>query len=256
MEVFRQQLSGLRWRTGFTTGVITVTTVNAVALAIGFLARALQGPVDEPIFERIDGAGTTDWTDVLEILTQMGNVPETQQLGAVLAVLLGIGFAVKGWRWWIPLLLFPVAWWLARLGQLAIAAIVDRDRDLVSLVGTPIGAFPSGGCARIILISGTAVVLLVHYGRLSRRPTLWLLGIPLVLGLAEAYFRTRLNQHWFTDVVAGVLYGWLMLAALWATLRAFDPDPAGSGVGRRADEDRAPDGPALGDPVTDPVAPS
>ena len=92
-------------------------------------------------------------------------------------------------------------------------------------MGTPIGAFPSGGCARIILISGTAVVLLVHYGRLSRRPTLWLLGIPLVLGLAEAYFRTRLNQHWFTDVVAGVLYGWLMLAALWATLRAFDPDP-------------------------------
>lgn len=119
-----------------------------------------------------------------------------------------------------------------------IAAIVDRDRDLISLVGTKIGAFPSGGCARIVLISGTAVVLASYYGALSKRTTQWLYGIPLVLGLAEAYFRTRLNQHWFTDVVAGVLYGWLMLAALNRTLKAFDPDPAGAGVARpRPDHD-------------------
>lgn len=240
------------------TGVITVATANAIAIAIGFIAKSLQGPIDEPIFEKIDNAGTTDWTDVLETLTQMGNVPQTQKLGAALAVVFAIGFAIKGWRWWIPIFLFPIAWWLARVCQLTIAAIVDRDRDLVSLVGTPIGAFPSGGCARIILISGTAVVLLAHYGGLSRKATQWLLGVPLVLGLAEAYFRTRLNQHWFTDVVAGVIYGWLMLAALWKTLKAFDPDPAGSGVGRRGDHDRVPDGDdtALDDPVHGPGAPA
>ncbi len=233
MGVRGRQLAGLRWGAGFTTGVVTVALANAIAIAVGFIAKALQGPVDEPIFERIDGAGRTDWTDVLETLTQMGNVRQTQILGAVLAVTFAIWFATQGWRWWVPILLFPAAWWIARLCQLTIAAIVDRDRDLISLVGTPIGAFPSGGCARIVLISGTAVVLASYYGALSKRATQWLYGIPLVLGLAEAYFRTRLNQHWFTDVVAGVLYGWLMLVALSKTLKVFDPDPAEAGVARR-----------------------
>jgi membrane-associated phospholipid phosphatase len=235
MGVIGRQLAGLRWRNGFVTGVVTVAVANAVAIAVGFVAKALQGPVDEPIFERIDRAGTNDWTDVLETLTQMGNVRQTQVLGAVLALAFVAWFAVRGWRWWIPLFLFPIAWWLARLCQLTIAAIVDRDRDLISLVGTPIGAFPSGGCARIVLISGIAVLLASHYGGLSRRTTQWLCGIPLLLGLAEAYFRTRLNQHWFTDVVAGVLYGGLMLAATVMTLRAFDPDPAASGLARDKD---------------------
>jgi hypothetical protein len=228
-----RQLAGLRWGAGFTTGVVTVALANAIALAIGFVAKALQGPVDEPIFERIDRAGNTDWTDVLETLTQMGNVRQTQILGAVLAIVFAIWFATRGWRWWVPIALFPAAWWIARLCQLTIAAIVDRDRDLISLVGTRIGAFPSGGCARIVLISGTAVVLASYYGALTRRTTRWLYGIPLVLGLAEAYFRTRLNQHWFTDVVAGVIYGFLLLAALDRTLRAFDPEPAERGLARR-----------------------
>lgn len=235
MSASGRQLAGLNWGAGLTTGAITVAVANALAIGLGFLAKALQGPVDEPVFERVDSAGTNEWTDVLETLTQMGNVTQTQVLGAVLAVGFAVWFAVKGWRWWIPIFLFPVAWWLTRLCQLTIAAIVDRDRDLVSLVGTPIGAFPSGGCARIVVISGAAVVLASYYAKLSRRTTRWLYGIPLLLGLAEAYFRTRLNQHWFTDVVAGVIYGWLMLAALARTLRAFDPDPAESGVARRDD---------------------
>jgi membrane-associated phospholipid phosphatase len=228
----RRQLAGLNWGAGITTGVISVAIVNAIAIAIGFVAKALQGPVDEPIFERIDDAGTTGWTDVLETLTQMGNVRQTQYLGAALAVVLAVVFAVKGWRWWMPIFLFPVAWWLTRLCQLTIAAIVDRERDLISLVGTRIGAFPSGGCARIIVISGAAVLLVSYYGGLSQRTTRLLYGIPLVLGLAEAYFRTRLNQHWFTDVVAGVIYGGLMLAALVRTLKAFDPDPASVDLAR------------------------
>ncbi len=172
----------------------------------------------------------------------MGNVRQTQYLGAALAVALAIVFAVKGWRWWIPLLLFPAAWWITRLCQLTIAAIVDRDRDLISLVGTRIGAFPSGGCARIIVISGAAVLLVSYYGALSQRTTRWLYAIPLVLGLAEAYFRTRLNQHWFTDVVAGVIYGGLMLAALVRTLKAFDPDPASVALARGEEPVAAPTG--------------
>ena len=211
------QFAGLRWGAGFTTGAVTIAIANAIAIALGFVAKALQNPVDELVFERVDEAGNTEWTDVLETLTQMGNVAQTQYLGAALAVGFAIWFALQGWRWWMPLLLFPVA-------------VDDRDRDVESLIGTQIGAFPSGGCARIMIISGAAVVLASYYAGLSRRTTRWLYVIPLILGLAEGYFRTRLNQHWFTDVVGGILYGGLMLAALARTLWSFDPEPAALGL--------------------------
>ncbi|RHW24137.1 phosphatase PAP2 family protein [Nocardioides immobilis] len=240
------QFDGLRWGAGFTTGAVTVAIANAIAIALGFVAKALQDPVDEPVFGRVDEAGNTQWTDVLETLTQMGNVAQTQYLGAALAVGLAIWFALQGWRWWMPLFLFPVAWWIARLCQLTIAAIVDRDRDVVSLIGTQIGAFPSGGCARIMIISGAAVVLASYYAGLSRRTTRWLYVIPLLLGLAEGYFRTRLNQHWFTDVVGGILYGGLMLAALVRTLRAFDPAPATVGLARPSSRSSSPQADVLG----------
>lgn len=240
------QFAGLRWGAGLTTGAVTVAIANAIAIALGFVAKALQDPVDEPVFERVDEAGNTEWTDVLETLTQMGNVAETQYLGAALAVGLAIWFALQGWRWWMPLFLFPVAWWIARLCQLTIAAIVDRDRDVVSLIGTQIGAFPSGGCARIMIISGAAVVLASYYAGLSRWTTRWLYVIPLLLGLAEGYFRTRLNQHWFTDVVGGIVYGGLMLAALVRTLRAFDPAPATGGLARPSSRSSSPQADVLG----------
>ena len=231
------QFSGLHWGKGLLTGVVTMAIVSLVMVPLGFIAKALQGPVDDHFFDYIEKAGTNSWTDVLETTTQMGNVMQTQRLGLVLSLVLAVGFAIKGYRWWVPIVLFPVAWWIARLAQLVIAAIIDRNRDALSLVDTKIGAYPSGGCARIILMTGTAVVLIAYYGKLSRKVTQWLLTIPLAFGLAEAYFRARLNQHWLTDVVGGVVFGGLLLAALYTTLKAFDPDPGGSEGGRRTTPD-------------------
>lgn len=56
---------------------------------------------------------------------------------------------------------------------------------------------------------------------------------------AAARLTDRLNQHWFTDVVGGVILGVMFLLVAIATIRAFDPDPrqtdVGVGVGVVAD---------------------
>ena len=230
--------TGLRWGAGLATAAASLFAVTMLSLAIGFLAKSLTRAVDEPFFARIERAGTNDWTDVLTTLTKMGNVSQTQKLTAVLAVGLALWFWRRGLRWWIPLVVLPMTWIVSRLFQFGIAKIVDRDRDAISLLGTNVGAFPSGGVMRIITVTGVAVFLAAYYLGWSRRAQVWGFVVVTVLGLAEAYFRARLNQHWITDVISGLIVGWLFVAAVAATVRAFDPVPALSRASR------APGGPA------------
>jgi len=220
--------TGVRWGAGLVTAVVWLFGVTVASLGIGFLAKALTQSVDEPVFASIDRAGTNEWTDVLTTLTKMGNVPQTQKLTVVLAVALAIWLWRRGQRWWIPLFVLPATWIVSRIVQFGLAKIVDRDRDAISLLGTNVGAFPSGGVMRIIAVTGAAVFLASYYGRWSRRAQLWGFAGVAVLGLAEAYFRGRLNQHWLTDVISGVIVGWLFVAAVAATVRAFDPIPPAS----------------------------
>lgn len=228
--------AGIRVWAGVRTAFVALLGAVGASIVLGFVAKGLQGPVDDPVFERIDRAGTSRWTDVLETLTKMGKVPQTQWLSGILALLLALWFARRGWRWWMPLFVLPLAWVVSRVAQLGMAAVVDREREVLSLIGTEIGAYPSGGVARIVIVSGVAVYLIAHYARPGRGVVRGLFAGVALLGLAEGYFRTRLNQHWFTDVVGGEVYGWLMLGAVIVTLRAFDPDPVAYRRARGADE--------------------
>ncbi|MBS44483.1 MAG: hypothetical protein CMH83_15230 [Nocardioides sp.] len=218
-------LAGLRWGRAAVTAVVTGVLVLGAGLLVGLVAESLQGTVDEPYYDAVAAGGTDAWTDVVATLTTFGNVPQTRWWTAIIAVALAVWFASRGWRWWVPLVVGPAAWLVEKAFQSVWAKVIDRDRELLALIGTPIGNFPSGGVARTLVVFGTAAVLVVHYARTSRRTTTWLLVVAGLCGLAEAYFRARLNQHWLTDVVGGYLCGVMLVAAVWVTLRAWDPDP-------------------------------
>ncbi len=223
--------SGLDFKRGFLTATVSIAIANVIALAIGFLAKSLQDAIDTPLFNRIDEAGTNGFTDVLATVTKMGNVPQTQLLAAVSAVALAGWFAVRETRWWMPLVVLPTAWIGARGFQMIQAKIVDRDREVIALIGTEVGSYPSGGVMRIILVTGVAGYLIVHYvGTTRRTMQLMFAGVALI-GVVEGFARTRLNQHWFTDVVGGAIFGGLFLMVAIATIRAFDPDPHHTHVG-------------------------
>lgn len=225
----------LHWREGVLTAARWFALLLPVSLVIGFIAKALSDTVDRPAFDAIAQAGTNAWTDVVSTLTKMGNVPQTQLLVAVLAVLLAVWFWRRGERWWMPIFVLPMAWVVARIFQFGIAKIVDRDRDAISLLGTNVGAFPSGGVMRFLIVAGTAVFLAAHYGDTTKKTQRLSYALVAVLGIAEAYFRTRLNQHWLTDVISGFIIGWLFVGVVIATTRAFDPRPVSLETGLRRD---------------------
>ena len=224
----RGAFTGLRWGAGFVTAVVWLLGVTVVSLGVGFIAKSLTNAVDEPVFASIARAGTNQWTDVLTTLTKMGNVPQTQKLTVVLAVALAIWFWRRGQRWWIPLVVLPLTWIVSRAMQFGLAKIIDRDRDAISLIGTHVGAFPSGGVMRITAVTGVTVFLASYYLGWSRRAQVRGYVVVALLGLAEAYFRGRLNQHWLTDVISGLIVGGMFVAAVAATVRAFDPSPLAS----------------------------
>lgn len=223
-------LAGLRWRAGFLTAAAWLCGFTLLSIGVGFIAKSLTQVVDHPFYDAIERAGTNDWTDVLATLTKMGNVWQTQRLAVILAVVLAVWLWRRGQRWWMPLVALPATWIISRICQFGVAKIVDRDRDALSLLGTNVGAFPSGGVMRIITVTGAAVFIASYYGHWSRRPQIVGYTVVAALGVAEAYFRARLNQHWFTDVIGGLIVGWMFLGAVMSTIRAFDPSPVTSSV--------------------------
>lgn len=209
----------------FQVATIGLAVVNIAALVVGFVAKSLHHVVDIPLHGRLDSGGTNWLTEVLETVTKMGNIPQTFVAAIIGAVVLAVWFARRGWRWWVPLLVMPVAWIGARGFQLMQTRLIDRDRGVLALTGDEIGGYPSGGVARTVLIGGLVVFLVVHYANVSTRVSRALFCCIAVLGLVEAFARWRLNQHWFTDVVGGACFGTMLLLVSIATIRAFDPDP-------------------------------
>lgn len=214
-----------RWVAGASTAAVGLAVANAVALLTGFLAKSLHNVIDVPLYDRVNDAGTNSLTDVLLTVTKMGNGRQTQVVAAVGGVGLAVWFARRGWKWLLPLIAMPAAWIVARAFQLVLARIVDREQGVMTLANGEIGGYPSGGVTRVVLIFGLIAFFVVRYAGLAELPARALYACVAMLGLIEAFARFRLNQHWFTDIVGGAIFGTLLLLAAAAIVRSIDPHP-------------------------------
>jgi membrane-associated phospholipid phosphatase len=147
--------------------------------------------------------------------------------------------------WLVCVGLVAVAWLLARrrpgdalfiavagLGSSAITnlvkVIVDKPRPgvLPHLVTTSTLSFPSGhACSAAAVYTALGMVLTRARPRL-RRVAVVVAGL---LAMAIAFSRVYLGVHYPTDVVAGLVLGWLWVSAAWLAGRG----PAGGDRGDR-----------------------
>jgi len=208
---------------------------------LGRTAHALEPAVDIPLFalardHQVPGV----WTSAWQLLTLMGNRHQTQTLVVLGAVLLGLMW----WRYrrpaWVPALALGSTYLLEKYGQMVVKKAVDRGHP-----PTTLGTWPSGGCARLIVVYGVIALLVLALVAADqrRRAAVVAWTIVAVLATAEAYSRTYLLKHWFTDVVGGVIYGLLLLAIAAAGLGilAGSSSPRVS-LGREEDEASIPTG--------------
>lgn len=209
VDVAIQEWGGLR--TALVLLLAGAAAIVAVEWVAGLGAHALQGVLDWPVFRWTQAHQTAWWTDVWWKLTQIGSPSTTQRLVVAGAVLLAVVWRKR--LWWLPGLWLALGYVFEKYGQIILKLVVDRGHP-----PTTMGTWPSGGCARVLLVYGLIAYFLVRRHHAGRTKAAWVVaaaGTWLCLTI-QAYARLNNLEHWFTDVLGGILYGSLLLALMVA----------------------------------------
>jgi undecaprenyl-diphosphatase len=189
--------------------LVVILVAGLVMAALTYLIRssALLADVDRRIGEwGVDHR--SDWsTEALELVTLLGDT----RVVIGLAVIVGIVEHLRRPSYWIaPFLFVVVAGQVFLTGTLK--ELIDRVRPEFNPVAATLNpSFPSGHSAAAAAFFA-AVALLMSRGRTPIQRSL-ILGAAAAIAVGVACSRVMLGVHWFSDVVAGVLFGWAWFAA-------------------------------------------
>ena len=185
-------------------------------------------------------------TRVLETVTQLGDI----YIVAALAIVLAVVETLRERNVWVVPFLVAVIVGEALLAT-TVKQLTDRARPTLNPAAAALGpAFPSGHSTTAAAFYAAAALLLCR--RRDRRTRSMLAALATGIAVAVATTRVLLDLHWLTDVVGGLLLGWVWfttcsLAFRERILRAEPRSASGSSPARRRrrlthDEPRARDG--------------
>lgn len=188
---------------------------------LGKGAHRIQGGVDWPVWRWFGHHQDVGWTNAWWHITSMGSPVVTQRLVVVGGIILAIVWRRRAW--WLPPVALVVGYTAEKYGQIALKLVVDRGHPphaamkFGTLADTH-GTWPSGGCARVLIVYGLITYFVIRAHRDGRSKQAWMLGAAFVcLALTvQAYARLNNMEHWFTDVVGGAVFGTLLLTTMLA----------------------------------------
>jgi membrane-associated phospholipid phosphatase len=191
-----------------------------IAWGFGRFAKRFVSTFDEPFLRWTlrHVSATGSWHHINMVLTRMGNRPQIKLIVLVSSAVFALLWFRRGF--WIPPVLMVGTFFMEKGGQMILRAMADRPKPALA----SLGAFPSGGCARLLTVYGMVFFLaLLTWPKISRpwRVTGW--TVLALLAFIEGYTRIYLLKHWGMDVVGGWLYGTLMLLALVAAASCLTP---------------------------------
>ncbi len=154
--------------------------------------------------------------EIMTVITMMGDT----------VVMTSLAVLILAWLIWHKS--YRAAWAAgiaivaAKLFEIAMKLGIQRARPTeLSYSGASIYSFPSGHATMAAVIFGILAVLVSHsMGRWGRAVVYALCA---VLVVAIAYSRLYLGAHWLSDVLAGLTFGVVMMAAFGVAIEAIPP---------------------------------
>jgi membrane-associated phospholipid phosphatase len=204
-------------------GALAVLLAGAAATIIicwpfGRFARRFTSSIDAPFlrwtYRHVSNSGAFHHFNA--IATNMGNRPVIKFVVPLGAVVLAALWARRGF--WIPLIVIPLGYVFEKFGQTVLAKVADRPPTGLADFGT----YPSGGCARLIVVYGLVwYMVILTFPTMSRFLRVAGFTVVGILAFIEGFTRIFLIKHWGLDVVGGWLYGTLLLVALIGAASCF-----------------------------------
>jgi membrane protein DedA with SNARE-associated domain/membrane-associated phospholipid phosphatase len=154
--------------------------------------------------------------EIMTVITMMGDT----------LVMLALALVMLGWLIWHKA--YRAAWAAgivivsAKVFELLLKAGLQRARPTdLAYAGPDSFSFPSGHATMAAVIFGILAVLVSHsMGRWGRALVYAICAVMVVM---IAYSRVYLGAHWLSDVLAGLLFGTVMMAAFGVAIEAIPP---------------------------------
>ena len=189
--------------------VLLVVLVALGWLLSKVLSHDAVGRGDADISRWLAGHRNRDLNEVTGVTTEIGGT-----LTITVLAVLAVAVAAFVWRRWREPMLVAVA----VAGEVAIfvtvTLLVDRQRPPVRHLdpAPPTSSFPSGHTAATVVLWGALAVLASERARSALVRGLFValaVAVPLVVAASRMYR----GMHYLTDVLGGLLLGWLWLLA-------------------------------------------
>ncbi len=198
---------------GFAVIYVVMVLLAAVAVHVG-------PAINRPVFHWTVAHRLHAWERGMRLVTGIGNGPALAAAASTAAVALAVTW--RRHRWLPPVAMAALLAALYFL-TLAISHTVPEAPPPVPTAG----GFPSGGCASVVALSGLIAYLLWREFSGQRRAAVWAGTVVVALGFSEGYSRGYVTEHWFLDILGGLLYGGLLLLLFIAAVR-FIAGPVGT----------------------------
>jgi membrane-associated phospholipid phosphatase len=201
--------------------------VIALVWPLAYWARK-SDHLDHKVYNWVLPRAHAHWLhSAMNVLTEMSNNRQTQVVCAFFMVVLTIVwfFHRRGLVVLAPAVLILAAYEMEHQLQHVLKVLAHRGGP----VPAGIGAFPSGGCARIISVYGLILYLVLRrYGKTRGQVAIAAWTVLAAASFTEAYSRLYLSKHWLTDIIGGVVFGILLLFVFIAAAQMLDrPDREG-----------------------------
>lgn len=186
--------------------------VLLVTWLLGLLVLHAGPAIDKPFYTWTQAHRAHLWARVMTSATKIGDAQATWAAAGTAGACLAVAW--RRMRWLPPLALVTVV-----VGQKLVVRVIHHLVHRVGPPDSPHGVFPSGGCARAVLIYGLIAYLLWREFGGTRRSAAWATAAVAMIGFNEGYSRLYLTLHWLTDVLSGWLYGGMLLVVFILAVR-------------------------------------